>query len=326
MLSYKDIINKIDQLEESNILICSLELKVFSVLKKKSLSAHQIANITKTKVEGIEVLLRALTSMGALKFNKDLYRNTSITYKYFCESSPDFKKGTVMLKLDGREEYNNLLQTIQKGRDLKNFDCSDDPKFRTLFTYAMHERSDLYAKKIADLVTQNTIGKLIDIGAGSGSYSAAILDKDKNATATLMDRAAAIKVARKLHKKKSIYKRLKFINGDLFSDEFGFGYNTAFLSNIVHIYNINENKVIFKKINRALVDGGRIILYDYFLKDSKTEPYDAAMFAITMLLYTKTGKSYTYSEINSLLKKTGFGHIKKTEIAKGSSIIEARKV
>lgn len=326
MLSFRDIIKKIEQHEESNILICSLELKLFSFLKKNSMSANQIANITKSKVEGIKVLLNALTAMGALKVNKGLYRNTSITYKYFCESSPDFKKGTVMLKLDSRDEYSGLLQTIKKGRSLKKFDGSDDPIFRALFTYAMHERSDLYANKIATLVTQNRVGKLIDIGAGSGSYSAAILKKDNNATATLMDRAAAIKVAREIHKKKSIYKRLKFINGDLFSDEFGFGYNTVFLSNIVHIYNINENKVIFKKINRALVDGGRIILYDYFLKDSKTEPYDAALFAITMLLYTKTGKSYTYSEINSLLKKTGFGHIKKTEIAEGSSIIEAMKV
>ena len=326
MLSFRDIIKKIEQHEESNILICSLELKLFSFLKKNSMSANQLANITKSKVEGIKVLLNALTAMGALKVNKGLYRNTSITYKYFCESSPDFKKGTVMLKLDSRDEYSDLLQTIKKGRSLKKFDGSDDPIFRTLFTYAMHERSDLYANKIATLVTQNKIGKLIDLGAGSGSYSAAILKKDKNATATLMDRAAAIKVAREIHKKKSIYKRLKFINGDFFSDEFGFGYNTVFLSNIVHIYNIYENKVILKKINKALVNGGRVILYDFFLKDSRTEPYDAALFAITMLLYTKTGKSYSYSEVRLLLKKTGFARIKKIEIGHGSSIIEAFKV
>jgi len=326
MLSFRDIIKKIEQHEESNILICSLELKLFSFLKKNSMSANQLANITKSKVEGIKVLLNALTAMGALKVNKGLYRNTSITYKYFCESSPDFKKGTVMLKLDSRDEYSDLLQTIKKGRSLKKFDGSDDPIFRALFTYAMHERSDLYANKIATLVTQNRVGKLIDIGAGSGSYSAAILKKDNNATATLMDRAAAIKVAREIHKKKSIYKRLKFINGDLFSDEFGFGYNTVFLSNIVHIYNIYENKVILKKINKALVNGGRVILYDFFLKESRTEPYEAALFAVTMLLYTKTGKSYTYSEVRALLKKTGFARIKKTEIGHGSSIIEAFKV
>jgi SAM-dependent methyltransferase len=176
------------------------------------------------------------------------------------------------------------------------------------------------------LVTQNRIGKLIDLGSGPGSYSAAILRKDKSAAATLMDREAAINVAREIHKKKSIYKRLNFIKGDFFSDEFGFGYDTVFLSNIMHIYDVNENRFIFKKINKALVSGGRFILYDFFLKDSRTEPYDAALFAITMLLYTKTGKSYSYSEAVSLLKKTGFARIKKTEIAEGSSIIEAIKV
>ena len=35
MLSYKNIINKIDQLEEANILLSALEFDVFSVLEKK---------------------------------------------------------------------------------------------------------------------------------------------------------------------------------------------------------------------------------------------------------------------------------------------------
>ena len=55
--------------------------------------------------------------------------------------------------------------------------------------------------------------------------------------------------------------------------------------------------------------GGRFLLYDFFLKDTKTEPYDASLFAITMLLYTKTGKSYTFSEAEALLKKGGFCEI-----------------
>ena len=61
-------------------------------------------------------------------------------------------------------------------------------------------------------------------------------------------------------------------------------------------------------------------------QESRTEPYEAALFAVTMLLYTKTGKSYTYSEVRALLKKTGFARIKKIEIGHGSSIIEAFKV
>ena len=325
MLSYNQIINKIDQLEEANILLSALELRVFSILEKQSMSAKQVANDIKVKLEGAEVLLNALTAMGVLTKNTNGYKNTHVAYKYFCESSPDFKKGTVMLKMDGRGEYESLLHTIKYGRNLKEFEGEDDPIFRKLFTLAMHERSEKYASKVAKAVTQKKVGKLIDLGWGPGSYSAAILKKDKTATATLLDRAVAIKVARKLFKNQSLYKRLNFVSGDLFDNKFESGYDTVLLSNIIHIYNTSQNKTIFKKINKCLKNGGRFILYDLFLKNSKIEPYDAALFAITMLLYTKTGKSYTFGEVYSLLKNSGFTQIKKTEIGFGTSIIEATK-
>ena len=325
MLSYNQIINKIDQLEEANILLSALELRVFSILEKQSMSAKQLANDIKVKLEGAEVLLNALTAMGVLTKNTNGYKNTHVTYKYFCESSPDFKKGTVMLKMDGRGEYESLLHTIKYGRNLKEFEGEDDPIFRKLFTLAMHERSQKYASKVAKAVTQKKVGKLIDLGCGPGSYSAAILKKDKTATATLLDRAVAIKVARKLFKNQSLYERLNFVSGDLFDNKLESGYDTVLLSNIIHIYNTTQNKTIFKKINKCLKNGGRFILYDLFLKNSKIEPYDAALFAITMLLYTKTGKSYTFGEVYSLLKNSGFTQIKKTEIGFGSSIIEAIK-
>ena len=72
--------------------------------------------------------------------------------------------------------------------------------------------------------------------------------------------------------------------------------------------------------------GGRLLLYDLFLKDNKTEPYDASLFAITMLLYTKTGKSYAFGEVDLLLRNAGFARIKKINIGDGSSIIEAIKI
>ena len=326
MLSYKDIINKIDQLEEANILISALDFNVFSVLQKKSLPVKQVASLTKTKLEGMEILLNALAAMGVLNKNKNTFRNTAVTYKYFCQTSPDFRVGTVMLKMDSRGEYEKLSNIIKKGRDYKVFESDDDPKFRHLFTYAMHERSELSADKLADAVSQKRVGKLLDLGCGPGSYTAAILKKDKTATATLMDRAAAIKVARKLCKTQSVYNRLHFVSGDFFDDELGGGYDTVLMSNIIHIYNATENKTIFEKINKALKKGGRFVLYDLFLNNSKTGPYDAALFAITMLLYTKTGKSYAFGEVESLLRNAGFARIKKTKIGDGSSIVEAIKI
>ena len=326
MLSFKEIVKKIENLEEANILISALELKIFSFLEKKTMSARKISLLTKTKPVEMEVLLNVLAAMGALIKIKNCYKNTSVTYKFFCETSFNYKTGTVLLLKDGRDEYEKILKKMRKGRNLKDFEVADDPRFRKQFTYAMHERSQIYSKKIANVVSKGKVGKLIDLGCGPGSYSVEILKKAKNATATLFDRPAALKVAREIHNNKIIYRRLNFVSGDLFDDEFGVGYDTVFLSNIMHIYNVNENKVLLKKIKNTLKQNGRLFLYDFFLKDSKVEPYNAALFAITMLLYTNTGKSYTFSEVYSLLRSIGFGHIKKTNIESGSSIIEAIKV
>ena len=79
MLSYNQIINKIDQLEEANILLSALELRVFSILEKQSMSAKQVAKDIKVKLEGAEVLLNALTAMGVLTKNTNGYKNTHVT-------------------------------------------------------------------------------------------------------------------------------------------------------------------------------------------------------------------------------------------------------
>ena len=126
-----------------------------------------------------------------------------------------------MLKQENRKEYEDLTKIIKNGRDLKAFEGEDDSNFRRSFTYAMHERSDLYANRVAEIVTQKYIGRMIDLGCGPGSYSAAILKRDKTASAVLMDRFTAIQVAKKIHNNFSVYRRLKFISGDLFEDDFG---------------------------------------------------------------------------------------------------------
>ena len=67
LLSYQEILKKIDQLAEANILISALELSIFSILEKRCMSAKQLSNVAKTQLDGTEILLDALSSMGVLK-------------------------------------------------------------------------------------------------------------------------------------------------------------------------------------------------------------------------------------------------------------------
>jgi ubiquinone/menaquinone biosynthesis C-methylase UbiE len=325
MLTLKQFTDTIDRLEEARILMASLEFKIFSVLRQKSMTARQVAQQSKTKPEEMEALLNALAAMKALRFEKGKYSSAPHMYKYFCESSPHYLKGTAFLKLEKNDEWARLIDVIRNGRDLSEFDGEDEPEFRDSFTHAMHERSGPFANKIAEIITCKPAGRFLDLGSGPGTYSAAILKKDKKAHATLLDRSSALKVAQKLHGKSSIWSRMELRPGDLFNTPFGDGYDTIFYSNILHIYNPQENKELFLKMKKALVKGGRLVLVDFFHTRDATQPYEAALFGVTMLMFTATGKTYSYDETEKLLSQTGFHKFRRISLGEGTGMLVAFK-
>jgi ubiquinone/menaquinone biosynthesis C-methylase UbiE len=323
-LNFENFINKIDQIEEANILIAALEFNIFTHLGKRALTHRTLAKKAGIHSASAEPLFNALAALGAIKKTRNSYSNTPDSYKHFCEKSPNYKIGTVFLRKENRDEWSKLINIIKKGRNLSEFD-NDNPSFRKPFTYAMHERSSIYSKQLAQFITQKPVGKLIDIGGGPGSYSAEILKIDKLATAVLIDREASIKVAKSILMNSAVIKRLSFIAGDIFKVSFGGNIDTILYSNILHIYNNSENKRLLKKINKSLKPGGRLIIVDYFLKNNRIEPFEAALFSITMLLFTASGKTYTFKETESLLKESGFKQFKRYELGHGSSVLEALK-
>jgi len=325
MLTLKQFTETIDRLEEARILMAALEFKIFSILRQKRMTAQQVTQQSKTKLDGMEPLLNALTAMKALRFEKGAYSSAPHMYKYFCESSPHYMKGTAFLKLEKNDEWSRLIDIIRKGRDLSEFEGEDDPEFRDCFTHAMHERSGPFASKIAGIITRQPAGRFLDLGSGPGTYSAAVLRKDKKARATLLDRPSALKVAQELHGKSSFWSRMALRPGDLFNTSFGNPYDTVFYSNILHIYNPQENKQLLLKMKKALVKGGRLVLVDFFHTRDATLPYEAALFGVTMLLFTATGKTYSYEETEKLLSQTGFHKFRRVSLGEGAGILVAFK-
>jgi ubiquinone/menaquinone biosynthesis C-methylase UbiE len=263
--------------------------------------------------------------MGALKKQKNKYFNTHETHKHFCEDSPHYKRGHVMLRKTNRDEWSGLMKVIREGRNFPEFEGEDDPEFRREFTYAMHERSQLYAPQIAEFVTRKPVGYLLDLGGGPGSYSLEILKHEQQARAMIVDRPATLESAKEIIATQKAGTRIEMTAGDIFELDHKQTFDTVLFSNILHIYSTKENKILLKKIHRALKPSGRLILVDLFLDENETSPIDAAFFSLTMLMFTKTGKSYTFSETEKVLTATGFTKFKRFPLTHGSSILECSR-
>ena len=113
--------------------------------------------------------------------------------------------------------------------------------------------------------------------------------------------------------------------GDFHSDDLGEGFDVVYISNIIHSLAPEQTLALLQKSYRALVDGGRVLVKDFFLEDSRSAPSWAALFSVNMLVSTERGKSYTRSETLALLAEAGFGDCAVVDIPVNSKVITGRK-
>ena len=93
----------------------------------------------------------------------------------------------------------------------------------------------------------------------------------------------------------------------------------VFISQILHAYNDRDCLSLLKKSSASLEPGGRVVVQEFYLDETKTYPPQGAMFAINMLVNTAAGRTYSPSEISSWMKKTGFTDI--TEKILGETVL-----
>jgi hypothetical protein len=66
---------------------------------------------------------------------------------------------------------------------------------------------------------------------------------------------------------------------------------------------------LFPRLRQALMPGGLLAIKDMFLDDAHAGPEPAALFGLTMLMYTARGRSHARSEMRTLLADAGFDDV-----------------
>ncbi len=303
----------------SRAVLTALQFDLFSRIHEQRYTVGALALKCEVSERGLGILLRALASLGLLIKEGETYRNIPFAVRYLSKHSPDHKWAYLSLFENDWEEWARLPEVIRTGKPIS------EESDRKTFTWAMHQRSGEFADAIASRVDLSGVRRLLDLGGGAGTYAISFLKRHPGLKATVFDRPAAIEVAETLAEAKPYRNRIGYIGGDFITDSLPSDCDAVFLSNVIHIYSPNALQSLLQKICDLLPGGGRIILLDLFLRDAEgILPQEAALFALTMLMFTWGGNSYQIDEVAGWLVKSGFWKIKKSEIG-AETIIEAIK-
>jgi SAM-dependent methyltransferase len=328
--SFKQFRDVVYSFRLSRIIFTALDLDLFNIMGRRTLTIPQLAKQLHTSHRGLEILCRSLASTGLLMKSHAGYRTSTFANRYLQKSSKEFRGDYLALMQRQWKEWSRLTEVVTSGIPVDSQE-PETPEYRRSFTWAMHHRSQEPAQQIAKQVSMKTARSFLDLGGGPGTYALAFLKANPQLHATVMDRPAALEVAQTLAKQASVESRLSLQSGNFINDKIAGTYDIVWYSNVLHIYSPSENLKVFRKIRRALRPGGRLIIQDTFLEDPQgLRPLETNLFAVTMLLYTDTGNTYPLQDVRAWLHKAGLNRTRVIRLKQGTGdwegqLLEARR-
>ncbi|MCC6140655.1 MAG: methyltransferase [Nitrospira sp.] len=300
------------------ILIMALELDLFTKIGVRRWTIPQLAKSLSVSERGLSILCRNLAMAGLLTKTGESYRNSRLAATALNARHAAYRKNYLDLMMNHEKDWGRLGESVRTGRQLDE-DVPEEPGYRQRFTWAMHYRTVETAPKIAAQVDVHGAAMLLDLGGGPGTYAMAFLSKHPRLRATVGDRPAALEVAREIAATHKAGSRLSYVPIDFTQEAIPGTYDVIWYSNVLHIYSPETNRAIFRRALAALNPGGRLLIQDAFLHDREgLRPAEANLFAVSMLLFTEEGNTYTAAATRGWLKEAGFSRTKVLRMKPGT--------
>ena len=311
---------------KSRVIFTAAELDVFTKLEGCHYTAPELARDGGLDERGTARLLDCLVGLGLLDKEQDRYRlvegSEVLSAKHPTTILPMFLHLNHIWK-----NWSLLSDIVRQGKNASLKKISDwGGEVQEAFIGAMHVVGKDLAAEIAKDYDLSPYKKLLDIGGASGTYTMAFLSQNPAMRAVIFDFAPVLALAKKRLSEAGFQDRVELVAGDFYQDELPGGCDLALLSAIIHQNSPEQNIALYKKIYRALVPGGVVLIRDHIMDDSRTRPPAGAMFALNMLVNTSAGDTYTFREVKETLEAAGFGDVEQVRTGERMDcLVQGRK-
>jgi predicted O-methyltransferase YrrM len=311
--------------KESRILLSALELDLFTILGREKLTSDEVAIILDTDTRATDRMLNALCALGLIRKENKRFSNTEVTARYLVKGEKDYMSG-LMHTVHLWKSWSTMTDAVKKGGKVTDKSLKEeDPRWTTAFIEAMHYRAVKTSAEITARLDLAGVSRVLDVGGGSGAYAMGFVNARPDINVTVFDLPDVVPLARKYIEESGMGDRIEAIEGDYHIDEFGNGFDLVFLSAVIHSNSPEQNRSLIEKGAKALNQGGQIVIVDFIMDEDRCGPFFSAIFALNMIVNTKSGDTYTESEVRSWLMQAGFSDIRCMDGVGSTAIITGRK-
>lgn len=258
------------------------------------------------------MLLDALVACGALTKSGDVYRNTPATESSLTGEG----RMATMHAVHLWDTWSTLTQAVKAGTCVQRPGVeARDESWTEAFIAAMHRNASARAPQVVTALGGDGVRRVLDVGGGSGAYSIAFAQAWPGVSVDIIDLGPVTQIAQRHIKAAGVSDRVRVVVGDLTRDPLGRDYDLIFVSAICHMLDEEGNRDLIRRCREACSPGGRIVIQDFILDETRTAPKHAALFALNMMVGTKGGNSYSEGEYARWLTEAGFVEVRHVRLA-----------
>jgi len=308
--SAEDVLFTASSYRAACILTAAADLDVFAALADESRTGAEVAEAVGADLRGTTILLDALAALELIDKEGERYALPP----GIAELLVGHEAGSVlaMTRHHGSclRRWTQLAGSVRSGRPgerIPSIQGEDADAFA--FIEAMDNISAPVARRIFDEIGPLEFRHVLDLGGGSGTWLIELLRRHPQARGTLFDLSHVIPMARRRLEREGFVDRVELVAGDFYADDLPRSVDLVWLSAIAHQNSREENRDLFRKMIRALVPGGHVLIRDVVMDEERTAPIFGALFAVNMLVATEGGGTYTLNEVREDLEAAGFDNV-----------------
>ena len=293
------------------VISAGVELGVFAALAKGPASADDVAERIHCPPRSTRILLNAMTALGLVAKSGPSYRLSPMAEATLVPDRPGYAGGMTAVSASPMmwQALGRLKEAVQRGGSILD-DHGETPRhpFWEVFAENTAGFSAMSAmaveKSVHDFVASKPKVRVLDVAAGSGMYGFTMA-KNPNVELTSLDWPNVLVHTKKRAEALGVdAKRVHYLEGDLFQVDFGGPYDVVVLSQIYHHFDDATCTRLTRKVAAALAPGGKAVVHDFLSDDDVRNPA-AAMFSITMLVWTQHGEAYAAKDYERWFVEAG---------------------
>lgn len=328
-----EILKLRDSIYAADLLITAIaHLDFFSWLDSNPANFNSITEHFKIKPRPADVMLTYFSALGFIKKENELYYLTE-TAKEHLTSNSEWSLIPYFATQAERPIVEKMIEVLRTGEpanwgasknEVKWEDAMERDNFADGFTAGMDSRGAYFAPALAAGFDFSKYSSLIDIAGGSGLYAACIKARHPSVKTTLLEKPPVNKIAGIGLEKRGMRDKIEIIASDMFTDELPKSFDVHLYSHVIHDWEIEQNRQLFKKSFAALNKNGIIMIHDAHINSEKNGPLSVAEYSV-LLMFSTQGKCYSTGEMEKLLLSDGFVDIKFQPTIGNRSIITGKK-